>query len=173
MLFEICCWQDFILIFSKGHYSRKGDNLDKKKKWISYFTWGTNIWNFKTLACMVHKLWHASDFILIFSKGHNSRKGDNSGKKKRCVLAIFPWGIHIACIRFIRYGMPQEVWRTDTRTDARTDNPKSICPFNFIINMLGGKGIPSNKNNNFTMIWIWAEPFSIKKTPPSATTLSP
>ena len=31
----------------------------------------------------MHKIWHASDFILIFSKGHNFRKGDNSGKKKR------------------------------------------------------------------------------------------
>ena len=30
---------------------------------------------------MVHNLWHASDFIPIFSKGHNSRKGDNSDKK--------------------------------------------------------------------------------------------
>ena len=31
ILFEISCWQDFILIFSKGHNSRKGDNLEKKK----------------------------------------------------------------------------------------------------------------------------------------------
>ena len=38
----------------------------------------------------VHKIWHASDFILIFSKGHNSRKGDNSDKKKKYVSAIFP-----------------------------------------------------------------------------------
>ena len=30
-----------------------------------------------------HKISHASDFILIFSKGHNSRKGDNSVKKKK------------------------------------------------------------------------------------------
>ena len=32
-----------------------------------------------------HEEWHASDFILIFSKGHNSRKGDNSVKKKKRV----------------------------------------------------------------------------------------
>ena len=31
ILFEISCWQDFTLIFSKGHNSRKGDNSDKKK----------------------------------------------------------------------------------------------------------------------------------------------
>ena len=36
ILFEISCWQDFILIFSKGHNSRKGDNSDKKKIWVSY-----------------------------------------------------------------------------------------------------------------------------------------
>ena len=29
------------------------------------------------------KIWHASDCILIFSKGHNSRKGDNWDKKKK------------------------------------------------------------------------------------------
>ena len=32
-------------------------------------------------------------FHLIFSKGHNSRKGDNSNKKKYR-SAIFPWRIH-------------------------------------------------------------------------------
>ena len=31
ILFEISCWQDFILIFSKGHNSRNGDKADKKK----------------------------------------------------------------------------------------------------------------------------------------------
>ena len=31
---------------------------------------------------MVHKIWHELDFILIFSKGHNSTKGDNWDKKK-------------------------------------------------------------------------------------------
>ena len=36
IVFEIPCWQDFILMFSKGHNSRKGDNLDKKKN--SYFS---------------------------------------------------------------------------------------------------------------------------------------
>ena len=38
---------------------------------------------FQNLACSVHKIWHASDFILILSKEHNSRKGDNSVKKKK------------------------------------------------------------------------------------------
>ena len=83
ILFETSCWQHFMLIFSKGHNSRKGDNSDKKKKYGSaIFPWGIHIWNFNNLACMVHKIWHASDFVRIFSKGHNSRKGDNSDKKK-------------------------------------------------------------------------------------------
>ena len=37
ILFKISCWQDFILIFSKGHNSRKGHNSDKKKIWVRYF----------------------------------------------------------------------------------------------------------------------------------------
>ena len=45
---------------------------------------------FQTLACTVRKIWHASDFIRIFSKGHYSRKGDNSDKKKKRASTIFP-----------------------------------------------------------------------------------
>ena len=52
---------------------------------------------FQILACTVHKIWHASDFILIFSKGHNSRKGDNSDKKKTCVSYFSIWnGMHVS-----------------------------------------------------------------------------
>ena len=31
ILFEISCTQDFQILFSKGHNSEKGDNLDMKK----------------------------------------------------------------------------------------------------------------------------------------------
>ena len=45
---------------------------------------------FQNLACTFHKIWHASDFIRIFSKKHNSRNGDNSDKKnKMCVKYFF------------------------------------------------------------------------------------
>ena len=44
---------------------------------------------FQTLACTVHKIWHASEFVLIFSKGHNSRKGDNLDKKKNVDQLFF------------------------------------------------------------------------------------
>ena len=43
----------------------------------------------KTLACTVRKIWHASGFIQIFSKGHNSRKGDNSDKKQNVCQLFF------------------------------------------------------------------------------------
>ena len=74
-----------MLIFSKGPNSRKGNNSNKKKNTGQLFFHGESIDEFSTLACTVHKIWHASDFILIFSKGHNSRKGDNLDKKKMFV----------------------------------------------------------------------------------------
>ena len=70
------------------------------------------------------KIWHAGDFILIFSKGHNSRKGDNSDKKKKCLSTIFPSNFKtLACTVFDK--------RTNTWTDARMHNPKPICSCNF------------------------------------------
>ena len=120
-----------MLIFSNGHNSRKGDNSDKKKKkkkkyGSAIFPCGIHIWNFKTLACTVHKIWHASDFVRIFSKGHNSRKGDNSDtqkkkkktKKKKRVSNIFPWGIHIWNFKTLACTVLDE--RTHVRTDGRT-----------------------------------------------------
>ena len=38
---------------------------------------------------MIYKIWHASDFICIFSKGHNYTKGDNSDKKKNMRQKFF------------------------------------------------------------------------------------
>ena len=50
--------------FSKGHNSWMGDNSSRKKKQkkkrvSAIFPWGIHIWNFKTLACTVHKIWNA------------------------------------------------------------------------------------------------------------------
>ena len=85
ILFKILSWQDFMLIFQRGITPEREITQTTKKYVSAVFPWGIHTWNFKTLACMIHKIWHASDFILIFSKGHNSRKGDNSDKKKMCV----------------------------------------------------------------------------------------
>ena len=68
------------------------NNTDKKKNTGQLFFQEESIYeikNFKTLACTIHKIWHASDFVWIFSKGHDSRKGDNSDKKKKNVRQIF------------------------------------------------------------------------------------
>ena len=76
-----------------------------------------SIWNFKTLACTVRKIWHASDFILIFSKGHNSRKGDNSEKKKTCVNYFSMRNPYMKFQNSSMHGF----WRADTRTDAQPE----------------------------------------------------
>ena len=52
---------DFIPIFLKGHNSRKGDTSDKKKTCVSYFSMRNPYMKFKTLACTVLKIWHASN----------------------------------------------------------------------------------------------------------------
>ena len=44
ILFEIFCTQDFQILFSKGHKSEKGHNLDMKKYWyISFFMRNSHI----------------------------------------------------------------------------------------------------------------------------------
>ena len=76
------------------------------------------------MAC---KIWHASDFILIFSKGNNSRKGDNSNKKKKRVSTIFPWGIHIWNFKTLACTVLDE--RTDTQMHGCTHRqPKTNMP---------------------------------------------
>ena len=37
ILFEISCKQDFQILFTKGHNSKKGHNSDMKKIWVNYF----------------------------------------------------------------------------------------------------------------------------------------
>ena len=131
ILFEISCWQDLILIFSKGHNS-KGKQLKKKKNGSAIFLWGIHIWNFETLACTVHKTWHASDFIPIFSKRHNSRKGDNSDKKKKNVYQLY---FHIWNFKTLACTV-RRIWHASKSVPngcmhAHMDNPKPICPLNF------------------------------------------
>ena len=103
------------------HNSRKGDNLYKKKYGSAIFPWGIHIWNFKTLACTVHKIWHASDFILISSKGHNSRKGDNSDKKKTCISYFSMRNPHM---KFQNPSMHVS-WQTDRRTTRNQYAPST------------------------------------------------
>ena len=129
----------FLADFFNGHNSRKGDNSDSGQL---FFQWGIHIWNFKTLACTVHKIWHPSYFVRIFSNGHNSRKEDNSDKKRKRVSTIFPWGIHIwnfntlACTVF------------DERTDGRTDGQPET---NMIPQLLRSWGHNKISSDGFTI----------------------
>ena len=113
------------VLFEMGHNSRKGDNSDKKKKiWVSYFSMRNPYMKFKTWACTVHKIWHTSDFILIFSKGHNSRKGDNSDKLY--MSSIFPWGNNMWNFKTLACTVLEK------RMDGRMHwQPKLICPVTF------------------------------------------
>ena len=61
----------------------------RKKMCVSYFSMRNPYMKLKTLACTVRKIWNASDFIPIFSKVHNSRKGDNLHKKKYVCQLFF------------------------------------------------------------------------------------
>ena len=47
---------DFNVILSKGNNSKIGDDWNKKKIRITFFSWGIKTWNFKTLAYMVLNL---------------------------------------------------------------------------------------------------------------------
>ena len=60
ILFMKSCWQDFILIFSKWHNFRKGENSEKKKVWISYFSMRNPYVKFQNPSILVYKTWHAS-----------------------------------------------------------------------------------------------------------------
>ena len=115
ILFKISCWQDFILIFTKGITTEREITRIRKKYGSAIFPRGIHIY-FKTLACMVHKILHESDFILIFSKGHNSRKGDNLDKKKMCVSYF---SMKNPYMKFQNPSM-HSFWRTDARTHRLT-----------------------------------------------------
>ena len=86
----------------------------KKKYRSAIFPWGIHIWNFKTLVCTVHKIWHASDFILIFSKEHNSKRETTRTRKKNVCQLFFPWGVHTWNFKTLACTVLDE-W-----TDART-----------------------------------------------------
>ena len=56
ILFEISCTQDFQILFSKGHNSEKGHNLDMKKNMGQLFFHEESVYEmFKSLAFTVQK----------------------------------------------------------------------------------------------------------------------
>ena len=69
--------------FSKGHNSGKISRIHSKVNQITFSSSSISWPSFKPLAQIFFEISCWQDFILIFSKGHNSRKGDNSDKKKK------------------------------------------------------------------------------------------
>ena len=131
IVFEISCWQDFILIFSKGHNSRKGDNSKKKRYGSAIFPWGIHIWNFKTLARTVRKIWHDLISFGFFQRGITPEREITRTRKKN---VLYYFSMRNPYMKFQNPSM-HGFWRTDGRTDARThartDNPKPICSRSF------------------------------------------
>ena len=119
ILFEISCWQDFMLIFSKGHNSRKGDNWDKKKNTGQLFFHEESIYEISNpsmhssydMACIRFR----SDFI---QRDITPEREITQTRKKTCVKYFYT-GIHIwnfktlACTVF------------DERTDTTHGQPET------------------------------------------------
>ena len=118
--------------FQRGITPEREITRTRNKYCPAIFPWGIHIWNFKTLACTVHicNIWHALDFILIFSKDITPER--DISDKKNYGSAIFPWKFHawnckkVACtVHKIRYA--SKMWQTD----ARSDDPKPVYLLNF------------------------------------------
>ena len=77
--------------------SKKGNNskINKKKNFLQNFTnYFSNYplsadTSFKFLSLILFEIWHLQTFILIFSKGRNFTRGDNSKKKKKNTRLLF------------------------------------------------------------------------------------
>ena len=72
ILFEISCTQDFQILFSKGHNSKKGHNLDIQKIRVNYFIMRNVYMKFQNPS--IHRL-KVSNFT---EKRKNQSKNQNS-----------------------------------------------------------------------------------------------
>ena len=72
ILFEISCTQDFQILFSKGHNSEKGHNLDMKKNMGQLFFHEESVYEISKLAFIVQK------FQISPKSGKISQKFQNS-----------------------------------------------------------------------------------------------
>ena len=62
--FEIFCWQDFIqFFFQRAITQERGIILIRNKYMSAILSWRIYIWNFKIIACRVHKLCYASKSV--------------------------------------------------------------------------------------------------------------
>ena len=95
-------------------FFQRGITSVKKKKCVSaIFPWGIHIWNFKTLACMVNKIWHA-----CFERMHAQMHGQ-------------PEGIQIHCFTFFPYkSIRNQIWPCRKISQGQ---PKVIIWINLVV----------------------------------------
>ena len=68
--------------FSKGHNSGKNFRIFSKGYQVIYSSSPISILNFNIIAQIVFEISAYKISLQLFSKGHNSRKGNNRDKKK-------------------------------------------------------------------------------------------
>ena len=124
---------------TKGHNSRSTFQKFIQKLIRSSTHQYQSVQDFKALASIAFEIFCWQDFIHIFSKSHNSKKGHNPDGKKKYVSAIFSWTNHIwnfktlACmVQKLCYASKSVTdGRSDTRMHTPTKVPEAICPSNF------------------------------------------
>ena len=88
--------------------SKKGNNskiikeifLQNFTKYFSHHPLSADA-SFKFLSLILFEIWHLQNFISIFSKGRNFTRGDNSKKKKYCLLFFHEESIHEVSRRYL------------------------------------------------------------------------
>ena len=98
-VFEIFYWQVKTPKFSKGHNTGKIRWFLKKKiNQVIYTSSPINWPSFKSLAQILFEISCWQDFIPIFSKRHNSKKGDKTDKEKKILVSYF--SVRNPCMKF-------------------------------------------------------------------------
>ena len=76
--------------FSKAHNSRKKIfGIFSKVNQVIYSSFPISLLSFNIKAQTDYEISCLQDFIAFFAKGHNSRKGQNPGKKKKIWINNF------------------------------------------------------------------------------------
>ena len=120
--------------FSKGHSSEKIDGIRSQVNLVIHVSSSISWPSFKLLGQILCEIFCWQEFILVFSKEHNSRKGDNSDKKTNTGQPFF---IKNPYMKFRNPSMHCSLdmayikncdERIHGRTGGCTHNPKPICP---------------------------------------------
>ena len=67
----------------------KFDRKSSKVNQVIFFSVPTSIPNMKALGQILYEIFCTQDFQILFSKGHNSKKGHNSEMKKNMGQLFF------------------------------------------------------------------------------------